>query len=173
MTELNPTNFFAEIEGSSEIVYDYFTNHIQNAENLEWINIFEFDAIPLKKEIWINEPILNLVNQKFPIFGCAILRVNPNSTYDLHVDEERGVCINMLLSLDHFSKCCFHEDGAVVTLDYKKYKFYLFNNQKLHMVENFEKPRYLFSIKFVDNKHKLNYNTVYNWMVESKLVVTK
>lgn len=173
MTNLNHnhTNFFAEIKGSSQIIYDYFINHIQNVENLEWINIFEFDAIPLEREIWIRESILNLVNEKFPIFGCAILRVNSNSIYDWHVDEERGVCINMLLSFDHVSKCFFRENGEIITLDYKKHKFYLFNNQKLHMVENFEKPRYIFSTKFVDNKHKLNYKTVYDWMIENKLIL--
>jgi hypothetical protein len=170
---LKNTNLFSEIIGSSEIIPNYFDSNIKYNGDTEWIDIFGFDAVKIEKNIWIKERILDLVNKKFPIFACGILRINSNSTYDWHVDDERGVCINMLLSFDHFSKCCFYENNEVIILNYKKSKFYLFNNQKLHMVENFEKPRYLFSIQFVDKKEKLDYNTVYSWMTINNLIENK
>lgn len=164
-------NLFAEIRGSSEVINGYFDSQIKYIGDREWINVFGFDAIKVKKQIWIKESILKIVDEKFPIFDCGILRVNRNSTYNWHIDDERGVCINMLLSFDHLSRCLFSDNGKLVTLNYKKNKFYLFNNQKLHMVENFQKPRYLFSIEFVAKKDELAYDTVYDWMIGNKLII--
>jgi hypothetical protein len=165
------SNLFSEIDGPFEIISNYFNLNFKYIENGEWVDIENFCAIVIEKNIWINEPILNLINKKFPISGCAILKMDPNSVYDWHTDADRGVCINILLTFDHFSECLFYDEEEILVLDYQPNKGYLFNNQKMHKIKNFEKTRYLFSLQFVDDKNKLDYNTVYKWMNKNNLII--
>jgi hypothetical protein len=165
------SHLFSEISESSEIISNYFNSDLENMQNYEWSYNVGFGYIVIEKNIWINEPILDLINKKFPIFVCTILKMEKNNIYEWHRDTDRGVCINMLLTHDHFSKCFFYDEKKIITLDYKPNKFYLFNNQKFHKIKNYEKTRYIFSVSFVDKKDKLDYNTVYDWMNTKNLIV--
>jgi hypothetical protein len=135
-------------------------------------------AIEVKKEIWIEEPLLKLINEKFEIEGAALLNLEENKTYFWHKDDSRGVTINLLLNADsHNSISLFGEIDTVLSqqlfiekLDYQKDCFYLFNTQKNHTVINFLKPRYVFSVGFKDDKTKLTYEMIRNWAIKNNLL---
>jgi hypothetical protein len=131
---------------------------------------YGFPAIEIKKRIWMQEPILNIVNKKFPIMLCGIIKVDANSMYDWHVDTDRGASINMLLSCDHYSKCLFFYKKNEVELKYKPNKFYIFNNQILHKVENFDQPRYMFTLQFKGHKNTMTYKKLYEWMYSNNFL---
>ena len=50
-----------------------------------------------------------------------------------------------------------------VELVYEPKSFYLFNNQAMHTVINFDQPRYLFTTEFVDTKDILSYRDIFAW----------
>jgi hypothetical protein len=171
------SNLFSEIKGSFETISNYFNSNFKYIENTKCTLIYEASFIEIEKNIWINDPILNLINEKFPIDFCFIMKTEKNSMYDWHVDPDRKVSINMLLTNDHFSECIFYDEGEIFVLNYQPNKFYLFNSQILHKVKNnvadeqFGKTRYLFTVHFVDEKDKLDYDIVYNWMNQNNLIV--
>jgi hypothetical protein len=169
-TKKDCSNLFSEIDGSFEIILNYFHSDFKHIKDSEWIVIEGFFVSVIDKDMWINEQLFKLIDKKFPILRCAIIRMDENSIYNWHTDADRGVCINMLLTCDHFSECLFYDEGNIIVLDYQPNKAYLFNNQKFHKIKNFEKTRYLFSLQFVDDKNKLNYDTVYNWMNVNDLI---
>ncbi len=188
------SKLFCEFKQESEIITNFYDENKEKFDTITWNqkplarNIYRsisekeeiekdntgmyygFHAIEIKKSIWKREPLLELVNEKFPIMMCGILKVKANSIYDWHVDTERGVCINMLLSFDHLSECIFSHQKNITELKYKPNKFYLFNNQILHKVKNFDAPRYLFSLQFQENKTKLTYEMIYNWAKKMELI---
>jgi hypothetical protein len=60
------------------------------------------------------------------------------------------------------SQCLFSEGETEAThvfleLKYQPKTFYVFNNQVPHMVINYAQTRYLMSVEFQANKHKLTY----------------
>ena len=101
----------------------------------------------------------------------------PNRSYLWHVDEKRGLSINMLLSFDHVSHSVFGDFGnrptkeqvQITELKYKKDTFYIFNTQRPHTVFNFEQSRYLFTVEFVKPKTELVYNQVRDFALSCKL----
>ena len=75
----------------------------------------------------------------------------------------------MLLSFKGHSHCLFAPDRiglldshGFVELKYKPYKRYIFNNQMEHMVVNFEEDRYILTLEFMDDKHKLSFENLLN-----------
>jgi hypothetical protein len=123
----------------------------------EWVDCYGFKALPLKKEQFLCDPLLKQIHD-LHVFTASVLTVPPNYVYDWHVDtNHRGVTINMLLTPEVHSHCLFRLYGFVFDLPYAKDTYYLFNNQIEHMVINFEKQRYIFSVEFDENKTKLSY----------------
>ena len=165
------SHVFSQISESSEIISNYFDSEFKHTQNHQWSDRLGFDYVVIEKNIWINEPILDLINKKFPVGACIVMKMEKNDIYEWHRDADRGVCINMLLTHDHFSECFFYDKKETIILDYQPNKFYLFNNQKFHRIKNYEKTRYLFSVCFLDEKDKLDYNTIYTWMNTNNLIV--
>lgn len=88
----------------------------------------------------------------------------PNTCYNWHIDTERSVGINMLLS-DVNSKCLFSENpNSVVSefeeLVYEPNTYYIFNTQKPHSVLNFEGDRYLFSVEFLGASKSIGFQNL-------------
>jgi len=96
-------------------------------------------------------------------FTAAVLKMDLNSIYNWHVDDNRGVAVNMLLD-GRDSHCIFTNDkgydvvNSIRELRYKPERYYLFNTQTYHSVINFSKPRYLFSLEFDEDKSHLTYD---------------
>jgi len=142
--------------------------------NISWNDYFGFKIKVIPDDLIQQDKFLSWLYKKEK-FSAAINYVKANHFYDWHVDTNRGVSINMLLndvkchtifSIDkmgiRLGKLPFNDQQEFYELRYKKDSFYLFNTQVDHMVLNFNKPRYLFSVEFTKDKTKLNYNDMLN-----------
>jgi len=126
-----------------------------------WNKYHSFDAIQVPFDLAFGDPILYMLGMQHKL-AVGILRLNPYTTYDWHVDGRRGVCINMLLN-DVKSHCLFevgHDEAThqFVELKYNPKSYYIFNNQVPHMVTNFAQSRYLMSVEFVEGKDELTFD---------------
>jgi hypothetical protein len=126
----------------------------------EWKPYFNFHATQVPFDLAFSDPILRSIGAKYPL-AVGILRLDPYTTYDWHVDGRRGVCVNMLLN-DVKSYCLFEvgKDEATrsfLELKYAPKTYYVFNNQVPHMVINFNESRYLMSVEFEADKNELTY----------------
>ena len=95
-------------------------------------------------------------------FKAAILLIPPNNIYNWHVDDNRGVAVNMMVS-GRDSHCVFTDEdfdivNGIEELRYEPETYYLFNTQKYHSVINLNNPRYMMSIEFNEDKYRLNYD---------------
>jgi hypothetical protein len=127
-----------------------------------WTQYYNFMAIPVPDEILWADPLLAALGNKLA-FHAGILRMEPNTCYNWHVDTDRKVGLNMLLSDDGESRCLFldGEPGVVFKtheLDYQPDTYYVFNTQVPHMVLNTVKPRYLFSVEFLGDDRGLTFD---------------
>jgi len=125
-----------------------------------WQRYHNFDAIQVPFDIAFSDPILYMLGMQHKL-AVGILRLDPYTTYDWHVDGRRGVSINMLLN-DVKSSCMFevgHDEAThtFLELKYTPKTYYVFNNQVPHMVINFAESRYLMSVEFVEGKDELTY----------------
>lgn len=158
---MKPFNGF---KNQSTIATDLLS-YSKDAPAAEWVDYYGFKTLPLKKEQFLCDPLLKQVHD-LHAFNAGVLRLSPNYVYDWHVDTNRGATINMLLTPEVHSHCLFRFHDFVFDLPYAEDSYYLFNNQVEHMVVNFEKPRYLFSAEFDEDKSKLNYKQLHAELAE-------
>ena len=154
-------NCYKRLEKSTHIV-EYFEN---NKQTLVFSEYYGFQVAFVPMDVVLKETLLSKVHSKFPIKLAGIIKMDSNRCYKWHQDQKRGVCINMLLSSGE-SNCLFGDDSdsddqyEITELKYDRSVFYLFNNQVMHTVINFDKPRYLFTVEFEEDKDKLSYSDV-------------
>ena len=134
---------------------------IEAVPDKAWMPYYNFMALPLEKEVTDTDPFMRKLAEKRN-FRSGILRVEADTCYNWHVDSERKSSLNMLLYDDGNSRCLFAPYGfgivmPIVELKYRPNTFYAFNTQIVHMVCNTSKPRYLFSIEFMDEDKDLSY----------------
>ena len=127
-----------------------------------WTQYYNFRAVPVPSEILSEDSFLENLAEK-RAFHAGILRMEPNTCYNWHVDTDRKVGLNMLLSDDGGSRCLFldGEPGVVFKtreLSYQPDTYYVFNTQVAHMVLNTTKPRYLFSVEFLGDDRGLTFD---------------
>ena len=108
-------------------------------QDIEWAEHFGFQAVPLPADFIQIEPALQELDKIWQIKRLGLLRVEPMSVYDWHVDEYRLSCVNMLYSTNDSSHALFGEqrdalNKDVIELRYQSDTFYLFNNQMPHTV---------------------------------------
>lgn len=125
-----------------------------------WKKYHGFDAVQVPFDLAFSDPVLYTLGMQHKM-AVGVLRLDPYTTYDWHVDGKRGVCVNMLLN-DVKSHCLFEvgKDEAsrsFLELKYAPNTYYIFNNQVPHMVTNFAQSRYLMSVEFVEGKDELTY----------------
>jgi hypothetical protein len=125
-----------------------------------WERYHNFDAVQVPFDLAFSDPVLYMLGMQHRL-AVGILRLDPYTTYDWHVDTNRGVCINMLLN-EVKSQCLFSEGETEAThvfleLKYQPKTYYVFNNQVPHMVINYAQTRYLMSVEFQANKNELTY----------------
>jgi hypothetical protein len=140
----------------SKDLYAYATN------SRSWEQYYNFKAVPVPREILrLDSFLVGLAGRR--TFHAGVLRMEPNTCYNWHVDTDRKVGLNMLLSDDGNSRCLFldGEPGVVFNTRELKYKpdtYYVFNTQVPHAVLNTEKPRYLFSVEFLEKDRSLTFD---------------
>jgi hypothetical protein len=126
-----------------------------------WEKYHGFDAVQVPFDLVFSDPVLHTLGMQHRL-AVGILRLDPYTTYDWHVDGKRGVCVNMLLN-DVKSHCLFevaHDEAtrSFVELKYSPKSYYIFNNQVPHMVTNFAQSRYLMSVEFAEGKDELTFD---------------
>ena len=135
---------------------------INNTPDSAWQPYYNFMALQVPHEIIDQEPLLVKLAEKRK-FHAGLLKMDPNTCYNWHVDTDRHVSLNMLVCDDGASKCifCAGEFGVVMPiteLKYKAFTYYVFNTKIPHTVYNFTEPRYLFSLEFLDEDKGLTYD---------------
>lgn len=125
----------------------------QAVETYNWVPYYNFLVTPVPWQILEKDPFLVALSKK-RMFHAGILKMDPNTCYNWHVDTDRKVGVNMLVSHQE-SQCLFldGDSGVVVKtkeLEYKPDTYYVFNTQVPHMVINTTGSRYLFSLQFVE-----------------------
>lgn len=125
-----------------------------------WQPYYNFSAVQVPFDLAFSDPVLAGIGAKHSL-AVGIVRLDPYTTYDWHIDTKRGVSINMLLN-DVKSNCLFSVGETEAThqfleLKYQPKTYYVFNNQVPHMVINFAQTRYLMSVEFKANKDELTF----------------
>jgi len=134
--------------------------HATNSRS--WEQYYNFMAVPVPREILrLDSFLVGLAGKR--TFHAGVLRMEPNTCYNWHIDTDRKVGLNMMLSDDGNSRCLFldGEPGVVFNTRELKYgpdTYYAFNTQVPHMVLNTEKPRYLFSVEFLEKDRSLTFD---------------
>ena len=127
-----------------------------------WTQYYNFMAVQIPRDILqLDSFLVGLADKR--TFHAGVLRMEPNTCYNWHVDTDRKVGLNMLLSDDGSSRCLFldGEPGVVFNtreLKYEPETYYVFNTQVPHMVLNTGKPRYLFSVEFLEKDRGLTFD---------------
>ena len=128
----------------------------------KWTQYYNFMAVQIPREILqLDSFLVGLAGKR--TFHAGVLRMEPNTCYNWHVDTDRKVGLNMMLSDDGNSRCLFldGEPGVVFNtreLKYEPETYYVFNTQVPHMVLNTTKPRYLFSVEFLEKDRGLTFD---------------
>jgi hypothetical protein len=128
----------------------------------KWTQYYNFMAVPVPRDILqLDSFLVGLAGKR--TFHAGVLRMEPNTCYNWHVDTDRKVGLNMLLSDDGDSRCLFldGEPGVVFKtqeLTYAPDTYYAFNTQVPHMVLNTTRPRYLFSVEFLEKDRSLAFD---------------
>jgi hypothetical protein len=134
---------------------------INETPDSAWVPYYNFMALQVPGNILDKEPLLVALAKKRK-FQAGLLRMEPNSCYNWHVDTNRHVGLNMLVLDDGNSKCVFAKEYQLVMpiteLKYKEFTYYVFNTKVPHTVFNFTEPRYLFSLEFLDEDRGLTYD---------------
>lgn len=142
---------YKEIVEKSNYISKWFKNY--NVKT--WENWSGFDGCSLDNEknyLMDRDNVLKKLNNICKIKKLVILKMEPNTFYPPHTDDYKTCKVNMLLTTKHTSHCCFlNKDRTVVQVPYKKNTMYILNTAELHMIINFDKPRFLFSVLFENN----------------------
>jgi len=175
---MNSTDlYYKKLENKSVFLYDYCNSIIDNLsdnerENLEYY--YNFQSIVIDESDFLKEPIIKTIHQQFEISIAGLIILEKNTGYEPHIDAPRDVAINMLIS-SGVSHSMFKTDEKSSKYQYKfkelifeEKSFYLYNTSIEHSVINFDKPRYMFSLRFDDGR--LTYNDVFNWCKENNLL---
>lgn len=170
---IDTNSCYYELKTKSVKVTDTFHEYFNS---LKWFTYHLFLASPMPKFLIDNEPALKALHEQFEIAHIGVLKLDRNHLYKWHIDGNRGVGINMLLTPDIHSYCLFGErdkyelmQTEFIKLEYKVNTFYVFNTQCPHCIINFEEPRYLFSVEFAKDKNSLTFNDVKEWVVKNNL----
>ena len=158
---------FYEIPGKNYV--EHRLNEIIHSSDFKAKEYYGFDVKRFPVDILLDDWLYNTIYQEHK-FKCGITLTPPNTCYDWHTDERRGVCINMLLTEDAHSHCIFSLDRkkpswfrskddthSIIELKYKPGRRYVLNTQVQHLVFNFDKPRWTLSIEFEEDKKNLSY----------------
>ena len=151
---------FREI-GKSGAISDMLLMFAMGADDEDWMPYYNFQALPIDFAfLSISSTLRNLRRKRE--FRGGVIRVEPNTSYMWHVDTDRHTSINMLLADGGDSRCLFAPHGIdivtpIIELKYEPDTLYAFNTKMLHTVLNFSKPRYMFSVEFLDTDRGLTY----------------
>jgi len=145
-----------------------------NWEEFVYYDYYSFKVAPMQDSVWQNDNALSAINDAFPISKAGLIKTPPNSGYDWHVDTDRTVGINMLVSDVHSCDTLFSKNYNrgltydIARMKYVPWSLYVFNTKVYHTVLNYEHTRYLFTVEFKERDHT-TYQAVRDYCVAQGL----
>jgi len=134
-------------------------NIVFNPET-EWIPYFNFIATPIPISIVLADDFYLWLYGRHK-YKAGVLKMENKTMYNWHTDSNRGVCVNSLIATPNTSYTFFrdHKDiqHSVTELQYYPGTRFLFNNQKEHMVLNYDGLRMMLTIEFLEDKNELTF----------------
>lgn len=126
-----------------------------------WYDHYNYKAKPIPQDLMFIDPFYSWLIDRYDFIG-GIIKLNPYTCYDWHVDTRRGVGINMSLTPFDRSICAFAPNIKetifnIEELKYKPMTYYIFNTQVPHTVYTFETTRFMMSIDFAKDKNELTF----------------
>ena len=125
-----------------------------------WIEYFNFTATQVPQEFLLEDSFFNWLAKRHP-YKAGILKMDSKSVYNWHKDSNRGVCVNFMIPTPNTSYTFFREthdvQHPVVELSYYPGVRYVFNNQKDHMVLNYDGLRFMLTVEFNADKNHLTF----------------
>lgn len=116
----------------------------------KWQDYFNFKVVEVPRSVIASDAFLERLYRVHP-FRAGVTRMEPYTVYDWHVDDVRKVSINMLWEAGEYVTA-FSLGGDMVKkimpVTYQLHRYYFFDTQLPHMVMNFDKPRYMFTVEF-------------------------
>ena len=159
--------FFEEIK-AGQFFHPKLDDLIWNPET-EWIDYFNFTACLVPHELVMKDYFYKWLYDRHP-FKAGILKMENKTMYNWHTDTNRGVCVNMLIQTPNTSYTFFRHtpdvSHSIYELQYFPGTRYLFNNQKEHMVVNYDGPRFVLTTEFLEDKNELTYTKLLNEIKE-------
>lgn len=160
-------DYFFKINYTPEIIIDHYAS--KKLSGLPIIPYFGFTGAPLGPHIFLKDPMLNKLNNSYPILYTGVVKLDPYTIYDWHTDQRRTVALNMLLTAHNSSYSVFKtgKSGVIIDtihLEYEPNTLYVFNTQKEHMVVNGGEDRWLFTVEFID---QIFYDDMVLWIKEN------
>lgn len=167
VNEFQPKHCYMELQSKPSFLEGHCLDIINNP-GTPWQMHIGWQATLFPNELALREPVLQQIHDEFAINRMAILKTPPLHNYLWHVDDDRGVTVNMLLAHDHLSHCLFgqpvnSDNFKFLELRYQPNTLYVFNTRFPHTVINFDRHRYLFSVEFKANKDQLSYPKFCVW----------
>jgi hypothetical protein len=155
--------FFKPLPAKSAILAQ-LCEVLETAKASDWIQYYNFHALPVADSVVMKDPVLRQLRAKRAFRG-GVLALPANTCYKWHTDTDRRAAVNMLIYDNGNSRCLFAPGEfdvvtSFVELKYAPATYYAFNTQELHTVLNFEAPRFVFSLEFVDKDHGLTYDAL-------------
>jgi hypothetical protein len=175
----NTDRYYKKLNEKSVFLYDFcnsLMSELSEEQRKKIVNRADFKVLKVKNDHVLKESILKKIHEQFEISFAGIFILEKNTGCEFHIDEPRKAAINMLLSsgISHsiFKKENKESDNTYQyefeELIFEEKSFYLYNVSTEHCVINFDKPRYMFSIKFKDGN--LYYDEVLKWCEENNLL---
>jgi hypothetical protein len=122
-------------------------------ESSEYVEYYGFDVLQVPDEIISRDKQLLALGKIHP-FTAGITRMQPDTVYNWHTDDNRHGTINMMIHSEH-SHCLFTTDAEARVsetkeLIYQRKTYYIFNTQIPHMVANLSGHRFMLTLEFRD-----------------------
>jgi hypothetical protein len=156
-------NYYKAVSDKS-LIASALDDYVVRSAGSDWIDYYNFKTLPVPQYVLAYDPVLLRLAEEHE-FHAGVLRMDPLTCYNWHVDTTRKVSLNMLLRDNADSLCLFLSGKPGVSfevhkLQYKPDTYYVFNTQIPHMVLNQTGYRYLFSIEFLGKSRNLDYQTL-------------
>lgn len=153
-------NAYYPIPYKSTILED-INMYINGLDNNSWNKYYNFNVSQLPNEIVYKDSVLKHLIDQIDL-QVGILKMDPYTCYNWHIDTDRIVGINMLIHHNN-SKCLFTQNSNEVTfpiheLNYQPETYYIFNTKIPHCVINFDGYRYMLSLEFIDKNKIITFN---------------
>ena len=127
----------------------------------KWVEYFNFTATPVPVEMLWEDSFYRWLHVRHP-YKAGILKMEDKTMYNWHKDSNRGVCVNCMIPTPNVSYTFFRDKIAVqnkiIELSYYPGVRYIFNNQKDHMVVNYDGLRFMITLEFEANKDHLTFD---------------